>query len=145
MAKYANDIYKIINQEKYIGKGNPRYRSSWEMIFFRMCDLNPAVLKWASESITIPYFNPFTQKQTIYVPDIFMVYIDKNGTQHSELVEIKPMSETFMEAAKSKKDQLAFALNTCKWQAAKKWCAANGIQFRVINENQIFMNIKKTK
>lgn len=145
MAKFSTDTYDIINQSKYIGKGKPHWRSSWEMVFFRMCDLNPAVLQWASESITIPYFNPFTQRQTVYVPDIFMVYIDKDGNQHTELVEVKPMAETMLEAARTPKHKMAYALNQIKWDAAKKWCKANGIKFRVITEHQIFSNIKKTK
>jgi len=74
-----------------------------------------------------------------------MVYVDKDGNQHSELVEVKPMAETVLEAAKTQKHKMAFALNQCKWAAAKKWCKANGIQFRVITEHQIFSNIKKTK
>ena len=44
----------------------------------RLCDEHPNVAKWASESIKIPYRHPFTGKYTVYVPDFFVVYVDKN-------------------------------------------------------------------
>ena len=55
MSKYANGLYQILNPEKYVGKGTPKYRSSWEHAAMRMLDNNPAILKWASESIHINY------------------------------------------------------------------------------------------
>ena len=69
MAKYAQGIYEVRNPQKYVGNGKPKYRSGWEMTFFMFCDNNPAVLQWASEAIQIPYRNPLTGKQTIYVPN----------------------------------------------------------------------------
>ena len=79
MAKYAQGKYTVKNQEKYLGNRQPTYRSSWEFAFMKFCDEHPSVAKWASEAIKIPYRNPFTGKQTIYVPDFFVVYVDKNG------------------------------------------------------------------
>ena len=104
----------------------------------RMLDNNPAILKWASESIHINYKNPFTNKQTIYVPDFFVLYQDANNKQHAELWEIKPTKETTMEAAKTVRDKAAVALNMCKWQAAQAWCKSQGLAFRVVNETDIF-------
>ena len=72
------------NQEKYIGLKTPTYRSSWEQAFMRLCDEHPNVSKWASESIKIPYRHPFTGKYTVYVPDFFVVYVDKNGKKHKQ-------------------------------------------------------------
>lgn len=139
MSKYANGEYQILNPEKYVGKGKPKYRSSWEHTVMRMCDSNPAILKWASESIHINYKNPFTNKNTIYVPDFFVLYQDANNKQHAELWEIKPTKETTMEAAgNSKRAQAAAILNQFKWQAAQAYCKANGLSFRVITENDLF-------
>ena len=140
MSKYANGFYQVINAEKYIGKKTPHYRSGWENTFMRFCDLNPAILQWASESIHIKYRNPFTNKMTIYVPDFLIIYVDKGGAQHAEVVEIKPSQQTTMESARSTRDQAAAILNMCKWEAARAWCKAQGMTFRVVTEKDIFAN-----
>jgi hypothetical protein len=79
----------------------------------RLCDEHPNVYQWASESIKIPYRHPFTGKYTVYVPDFFIVYQDKEGRKHAEMVEVKPMSQTTMESAG-------------KSQAKKKGCDKHG-------------------
>jgi hypothetical protein len=142
MPKYAQGTYQILNPDKYIGKGSPKYRSSWEHTFMRFCDNNPSVLQWASESIHINYRNPFTNKNTIYVPDFLIIYMDKNGQKHGEVIEVKPKKETSLKEAKSLRDKAAVALNQYKWAAAAKWCQAQGLRFRVINEQDIFHGTK---
>jgi hypothetical protein len=143
MAKYASGKYTVKNPAKYVGKRTPSYRSSWEFAFMSFCDNNPAVLNWASESITIPYFNPVSGKQTIYVPDFLVVYVDANQRQHTELVEVKPSTEVTMESARSYRDKLMVAINMAKWAAADAWCRANNIRFRVITEYDIFKKVKR--
>jgi hypothetical protein len=138
MSKYAQGFFVPKNPEKYVGTGNIRYRSSWEMVFMQFCDNNPKVLQWASESIQIPYRNPLTGKQTIYVPDFLVIYQSK-GKKITELIEIKPKAQTMItEKTRSARDKAAIAVNTCKWQAAQIWCKRMGISFRVITENDIF-------
>lgn len=137
--KFANGFYQVINTDKYVGKKVPKFRSSWEFSFMKFCDENPSILQWASEAIHIPYRNPFTNKNTIYVPDFFIVYQNKSGDKISELIEIKPAKQTTLEAAgRSTKDQAAAVLNAHKWQAANTWAQQNGIRFRVLTENDIF-------
>ena len=109
--KYANGVYAINNAEKYTGNKAPRYRSGWEHAFMRFCDNNPAVISWASECIQIPYRNPLTGKGTIYVPDFVVVYQDKRGKKHAELIEIKPKSQTMLTEKTREKEKLAIALN----------------------------------
>ncbi len=105
----------------------------------RFCDENPAILQWASEAINIPYKNPFTNRNTIYVPDFMIMYVNKNGEKNAELIEIKPSTQTTLEAAgRSVRDQAAAVLNMHKWQAAQAWCSQNGLRFRVLTENDIF-------
>ena len=126
-----------------MGKRAPTYRSSWEFTFCAFCDNNPAVINWASEAIQIPYRNPVTGKNTIYVPDFLIVYMDANQHQHTELVEIKPLKEATMESAKSVRDKLSVAINMAKWAAADNWARANNIRFRVVTEFDIFKNMKR--
>ena len=143
MAKYAQGKYTVKNPDKYIGRKSPTYRSSWEFTFMSFCDNNPAVLNWASEAISIPYFNPVKGRQTIYVPDFLVVYVDANQKQHTEIVEIKPSTETTMESAKSYRDKLMVAMNMAKWAAADNWARANNMRFRVVTEFDIFKNQKR--
>ena len=81
MSRWANGLYTITNPEKYVGKNQPRYRSGWEHSFMRFCDNNKAVLQWASESIAIPYKNPITGKNSMYVPDFFITYRTRGNQQ----------------------------------------------------------------
>ena len=137
-SKYSQSFYEAANPEKYIGKKKPFMRSSWETVFARMCDNNPAIVQWASEPFMIPYINPFTGKKTVYVPDFLIMYMDKKMNKHVEVIEIKPKKETSMELAKSKRDQAAVIVNLAKWKVATAWCKAQGMKFRVITEDQIF-------
>lgn len=139
MSKYAQGQFIPKNQDKYLGNGHPKYRSSWEWAFMQFCDNNPGIIGWASESIRIPYLNPFTGKQSSYIPDFLIQYQDKNGKKHVELLEIKPLAQMTMEGAgKSQRNKAAVILNTCKWAAAKAWCKAQGITFRVVSEKDLF-------
>jgi hypothetical protein len=109
----------------------------------RMCDTHPSILKWANESVKIPYLNPLTNKWSNYVPDFMIQYMDKNGTTHVELIEIKPKNQTTLESAKTAKNRAATVINSAKWTAAQEWCQRKGIRFRVLNEDQIFQTNKK--
>lgn len=143
MSKYASGKYKINNPAKYIGRHAPTYRSSWEFTFCAFCDNNPAIISWASEAVTIPYKNPVTGKNTVYVPDFLIVYVDANQKQHTEIVEIKPLKEATMETAKTLRDKYSVAINMAKWAAADNWCRANNLRFRVVTEYDIFKNMKR--
>jgi hypothetical protein len=142
--KFAKGPFKLKNPGKYIGTGTPFYRSSWELAVMRMCDNNPSIQEWANESIKIPYKDPLTGKQSIYVPDFLVVFLDKNMQRHAELWEIKPSNQQIKEkVGKNPYNQAQFVRNMAKWQVANQWCAAKGLKFRVLNENDIFHTGKK--
>ena len=69
MAKFAQGVYTVKNAGKYVGRGEPRYRSSWENVFMNFCDTNENVMQWASEPVRISYRHPLTGRMTTYVPD----------------------------------------------------------------------------
>ena len=141
--RFARGKYSLKNPEKYIGIKTPTYRSSWEHAFMRLCDEHPNVAKWASESIKIPYRHPITGKFTIYVPDFFIAYTDKNGRPHAEVIEIKPENQTLTEkVGKNKYNQAQLIINKAKWMSAQMWCKNKGFRFRVINEKDIFHGTK---
>jgi len=143
MAKYAQGKFSIKNPEKYVGKGVPRYRSSWEFVMMNFLDNNNNVIRWASEAIRIPYKNPLTGKSTMYVPDFFVQYRTKNNKVCSEIVEIKPKKQSLIEAKASAQDRATVAVNYAKWAAAEAFCKKQGLVFRVITEDQIFNQGKR--
>ena len=144
MAKFQQGRYTLSNPDKYLGKRTPHYRSGWELAVFRMCDNHPAILGWGSETHRVPYRNPLTGKQSTYVPDLLIVYKDRKGRNHAEIVEIKPASQTLGEA-RTQAQKAAAVVNQAKWEAASAWAKSHGMGFRVITENQIFNKPKKGK
>ena len=139
MARWAQGLYQPKHPDKYIGKKTPRYRSSWEWAFMNFCDNNPSIMQWASESIQIPYRHPLTGKNTIYVPDFFIVYNGKGQKRIAELIEIKPNNQAKLEnVGKNIQNQASYIVNKAKWEAAGKWCKHKGIRFRILTESDIF-------
>jgi hypothetical protein len=139
MNKWLNGLFQMKHPDKYIGKKTPRYRSSWEWAFMRFCDNNPSITQWASESIQIPYRNPLTGRNTIYVPDFFIVYNSKKQDKVAELIEVKPNNQAKRkDLGKNAQNQAAYVVNRAKWEAANKWAKGKGIRFRVITESDMF-------
>lgn len=144
MSRFAQGKFECKFPEKYVGTKSPTYRSSWEFTFMKFCDEHPSVEKWASESIKIPYRNPLSGKYTIYVPDFFVAYADRNGKKRVELIEVKPANQTLKEkTGRSRANQLHWIVNQAKWEAANAWCKQKGIFFRVITETDIYHTGKR--
>lgn len=143
MAKWAQGFYEIQNPAKYVGNRQPRYRSGWEHSFMRFCDTNEHIIQWASEAIKIPYLNPLSGKQTIYVPDFLITYRTRDNTVRAELIEIKPRGQSVISENSKSRDRAVVAINYAKWDAATKWCRRQGLSFRVITEDDMFHNGKK--
>jgi hypothetical protein len=110
----------------------------------KFCDEHPSVSQWASEAIRIPYRNPLTGKQTIYVPDFFIVYADKGGKQRVELIEVKPKNQAVKEKlGRNRANQAHWVVNQAKWEAARAWCKQKKIFFRIVTEDDIFHTGKR--
>jgi hypothetical protein len=143
MSKFAQGAYVVINKKKYVGKGTPRYRSGWELAFMRFLDNNDNILQWASESISIPYRNPITGKQSIYIPDFLITYRNRNNQMIAEVIEIKPKKQSIVESKMKANERAVVAVNYAKWDSATKWCRKQGLLFRVITEDDMFRNGNK--
>jgi len=139
MPKFAQGRFEMKNPAKYVGTKSPLARSSWEFVFMRMLDEHPGVETWASESIKIPYRDPLTGKYSIYVPDFFVVYLEKGGKKRAEVIEVKPKNQTMRESVgKSRFNQEQYIKNMAKWEAAGAWCKQKRVRFRIVNEDDIF-------
>src|SRR6056300_1588897 len=118
MPRFASGKFEMKNPEKYMGNKTPTYRSSWEFAFMKFCDEHPSVTQWASEAIKIPYRNPLSGKNTIYVPDFFIAYTDAKGKSHVELIEVKPQNQAVKEKlGRSPTNQAHWVVNQAKWEA----------------------------
>jgi len=136
----AKGLFTPKNSKKYLGDPTKiRFLSSWELRFMIACDENPFVLKWGSEEIKIPYFNPIKKKVVNYLPDFIIKYKNTKGEILTEIIEIKPHKQSVIGRGKiSAYDQVQLTLNKAKWTAAEQFCEKAGIRFRVVTELSLF-------
>jgi hypothetical protein len=141
--KYYQGRFKPRNPSKYIGNAkNIMYRSGWELQYMRILDNNPNVKRWASEEISIQYFNPAKNRKARYFPDFFVETVDENKQQKKYLMEIKPMNEITPPKLTDKKkvsrfitESMTWSVNQAKWKAAKAWCEQYNINFVVVTRD----------
>lgn len=141
MAKRPAKVhFEPTNPQKYLSPVRPIIaRSGWEVQAMMFFDRHPNVVGWASEPVSISYYNPLAQTQSFYKPDFLIVYEDKNGRRRKEIIEIKPAKEhPLFEGKVSEQTKLVQVINAAKWDAAAKWCAKRGITFRVMTEQEMF-------
>lgn len=153
--EFKQGLYKPQNPGKCLNKTPPEYRSGLERKLMLVLDKNPNVVEWSSEKVIIPYKHPVKSAQS-GTPQYARYFVDfymklKIGEVVKEfLIEVKPDRQT-REATKhgNKKqstllyEQIQFAINTSKWDAAKKWCEDQkrlknrDIKFLIITEKNI--------
>lgn len=126
------------NPQKYVGKFPIVIRSRWESVFMNWCDRNENVYQWASEPWQIPYSDPITKTQKIYIPDFLLMAKNAKGVYEVMLIEIKPQHEALIEKNKSMRDAAITARNYAKWISAYWWCQRRGIKFVVMTEKELF-------
>lgn len=141
-AKKVNYSDKLLNPSKYVGKHPIILRSSWEVTFAKACDTNPMVLEWASEPMEIPYKDPITGSQKVYIPDFLLSIRKPDGSIYKLLVEIKPEKEALIESVRSAVDAASYMRNQAKWIAASWWCQRRGVSFRILTETSLFGKLK---
>ena len=114
-------------------------RSSWERHFCRWCDMTPDIVKWASEEFSIPYVSPKDGKIHRYYPDALIQR--KDGKKF--LVEIKPEKQTKPPVKKERVTKnylyecMTYEINKAKWTAATEFALDNGVEFKVITEDEL--------
>ena len=143
MGEPIKSKYKPSHPEKY--QGNPNNiicRSSWERKFCMWCDHNESVLRWASEEFSIPYVAPDGRVRRYY-PDYLIEFKDSSGKIKKQIIEVKPKSQTQppKPGKRTTKSYLYEAMmyekNMAKWQAAVEFAKDNGIEFRIITEDEL--------
>ena len=142
--RYIQGIYSPKNPQKYKGSLPIIYRSELELKSFRYLDNNPNIVTWGSESVVIPYVSPVDNRVHRYFVDLVAKLNSKDGTVKNLLIEVKPERQTRppVESAHKKKktmiyEKYQFAVNTAKWDAARKWCEKNKYTFIILNEKHL--------
>lgn len=151
MAGWHMNKFVPANPEKYIGPDIDKiiFRSSWEKRFFSFLDNNPYILAWASEPEGISYMKPIPDekggvklKPAKYYPDIYVEYVTEDKKFKKELIEIKPLKQTKPSKSRNPVTKLqenyVHAVNTAKWEAARKWCEDRDIEFKILTEKSLF-------
>jgi len=139
--KYRQGIFTPRNKDKFIG-GKAFYRSGLELKFMRFCDNNSNVIKWGSENVVIPYISPVDNKPHRYYVDNYVVIKEGSNIKHY-LIEIKPSKQTQAPTTKyKKKEHLIYeakqwAVNSSKWEEAKKWAKKRNMEFLIITEKDL--------
>jgi len=138
-------IYNPINKDKYVGSYPLIVRSSWERTFCQWCDNNSSIIKWNSEDVIIPYYDPVKRKQRRYFPDFMIKVRDKNDDDKIYIVEVKPYNQVMApKGSKNKKqktiisENAIYATNNAKWKAAADFCRKRGFIFKIITEKELY-------
>ena len=124
------------------------YRSRLELVFFRRCDSDPNILKWASEEFSINYISPKDNRRHRYFPDVLIQRRNTKDVIGWVLIEIKPHSQcsppkkgkTVKSERRYIREVMTYGVNIAKWDAAKSYCSAKGWEWVIITEKDL--NIK---
>jgi len=136
--------YRPKSPNKYNGDPtNIVYRSSWELRLMNWLDSNNNVIKWSSEEVVVPYKHPITGRWHRYFPDFMAVMKDKNGTNRTYMIEVKPKKQVDPPEKKTKitkrylQEVQTYAINSYKWKYAKEYCKDRNWIFIVITEKEL--------
>ncbi|CAM0015742.1 head closure [Vibrio phage K397] len=129
--------YKPINPKKYQGDITKIYwRSSWELVAFKFCDTNKAILAWNSEEEVIPYISPKDNRTHRYFMDLKVwTRNTKTGEIDITLIEVKPEDQTQPPKKGNKKmenylkEVATWKVNEAKWLATDEYCRQRGWKF----------------
>ena len=131
--KYVGDINKII------------LRSGLEIKFANWCDNQTNIIRYASEEIVIPYLSP-DGKIHRYFCDFWIEVKATDNSIKRYLVEIKPDVQTrapvLTESLQRNRkryltEMMTWLVNSAKWDAARKFCEKNGMEFIIITEKHL--------
>jgi Straboviridae/Kyanoviridae head completion nuclease len=137
--KYAGDPTKIV------------YRSSLELRMMQKFDSSENVVRWASEEVIVPYFDPVKGRMRRYFPDFVIQKVGSLGVVETVMIEVKPHGETIKPTHAAGKrrsriirEELTWANNQAKWAAAEEYCRSKGWTFSKITDVEIRGRRKKS-
>ncbi len=100
-------------------------------------------MKWASEEFSIPYVSPIDNRVHRYYPDYLIEVKEVGGKTKKYVVEVKPKKQT-QPPKKGERvtksfiyETKTYAVNQAKWKAATEFCIDNGVEFKIITEDEL--------
>lgn len=159
-SRYHQGVFKPRHPEKCINLLRPDifkppiFRSGWERRFQTWADENVNVVAWGCEIVVISYFCRLKAAQGAdrvkrrYFTDFYLEVKGADGKIVKMVIEVKPKKETKLptepkrKTAKSiaryDKEVMTYSVNEDKWRQAERFCAAHGMVFKLITEDELF-------
>jgi hypothetical protein len=135
--------YRPVHPEKYQGDpANIIFRSGLELKFYRFFDHNPAIIRWSSEQVVVPYTADTDGKVHRYYVDAWLKVKGKKGI-FEYLVEIKPYAFTLEPPQQDRKTQtyqkkvFEYIKNLNKWKAADAYAKKKNMKFIILTEKDL--------
>lgn len=153
-ARTKQGYYIPLNPTKYRGDLNKIiFRSNWEKMYMRYCDLSNSILEWSSESLAIPYISPLDMRPHKYYVDFQVVELQEDGTAKKFIVEVKPkkdyIEKPIFEGRRTPKKEKDFKrraetwlVNDAKFKAAINYGRMFNMEFKIVNEETLGLQRK---
>lgn len=105
----------------------------------RYCDMNPKIIKWNYEGLSIKYLDKSQKPEKVRNYHIdFVIYVNSPTGIKKIWVEVKQSSEVKKPINESDVRSLqTWIKNQCKWKQAVTTAAKNNAQFKIITEEQL--------
>ena len=142
--------YTPQNPQKY--RGDPHnviYRSLWERKFMTYCDQSNSIVEWGSEEVIIPYVSPWDGRVHRYFPDFYIKVKQHDNKTKKYIIEVKPKKQCSppdpKPARKTKRwfsEVKTWGVNEAKWKSANSWCLDNGMEFKILTEDDLGIRYK---
>lgn len=146
MSNYLQGKYTPVNPKKYKGNvNNIVFRSSLELVAFKFCDMNSAIVNWSSEETIIFYISPVDGRSHRYFMDL-KVWTRKEGQEELQvtLIEIKPKDQikqpkktATMKESTFNNAMRTWLVNSAKWAATRELCEKKGWKFIIWTEEHL--------
>ena len=142
--------YKPLNPKKYVGNTSQViYRSLWERKFMTYCDQSNSIVEWGSEEVIIPYVSPWDGRVHRYFPDFYIKVKQHDNKTKKYIIEVKPKKQCSppdpKPARKTKRwfsEVKTWGVNEAKWKSANSWCLDNGMEFKILTEDDLGIRYK---
>tara|TARA_R100000027_G_scaffold22912_1_gene16579 strand:+ start:1295 stop:1645 length:351 start_codon:yes stop_codon:yes gene_type:complete len=105
--------------------------------------MNESVISWASEEFSIPYVSPIDHKVHRYFPD-YLIEVKEGSRIKKYIIEVKPKKQTKPPGKRSRvtpsyiNECKTYEVNKAKWKSAKEFCLDNGLEFKIITEEELY-------
>lgn len=158
--RYKQGNFIPENKDKVVklnSQGGIYYRSGFEYKVYKYMDLNPKIIRWGAEFISIPYTKRTPKKDNgdmfikesshRYFPDVYYEILKDGNKVDKVIAEIKPYSETQppkvpTRATKKQLENFEYSMNMYnanlfKWDAAINYCENRELRFVIITEQYL--------